>query len=296
MAALCWRDEEELGSLFCASNVIKMTKRLVIIFFSLRLLAAAQSATSSSGTQSPGDESTAKAKSLINLAIQALGGNAYLNMSDSSSEGRTYSFHHGQSTSTGLIYFRDTRYPDKERIDLTKKRDVSYVYVGDHGYEVTYKGTAMLDPKVLAEYIRRRRYSLEWVLRRWINEPGVALFYDGSAIAEQKQTDQVTIMNAQNEAVTLYLDPDTHLPVKKRYQWRDPADREKDVEDEVYDNYKPVQGVMTPYSVTRYYNGDMSNQRFINAISYNQGVDEAKFAVNATYDPNRVPSPPPPKK
>jgi len=273
-----------------------MTKRLVIIFFSLCLLAAAQTTASPSATQSPGDESTAKAKSLINLVIQALGGNAYLNISDSSSEGRTYSFHHGQSTSTGLIYFRDTKYPDKERIDLTKKRDVSYVYVGDHGFEVTYKGTAMIDPKALTEYIRRRRYSLEWVLRRWINEPGVALFYDGSAIAEQKQTDQVTIMSAQNEAVTLYLDPDTHLPVKKRYQWRDPADREKDVEDEVYDNYKPVQGVMTPYSVTRYYNGDMSNQRFINAINYNQGVDEAKFAVNATYDPNRVPPPPAPKK
>src|SRR6476646_4900225 len=119
-----------------------MTKRLVIIFFSLCLLAAAQTTASPSASQSPGDESTAKAKSLINLAIQALGGNAYLNISDSSSEGRTYSFHHGQSTSTGLIYFRDTKYPDKERIDLTKKRDVSYVYVGDHGFEVTYKGTA----------------------------------------------------------------------------------------------------------------------------------------------------------
>jgi hypothetical protein len=267
-------------------------KRLSLILLALCSLAAGQSSTGASVTPA-GDESTIKARALINQAIQALGGNAYLNVVDSSMEGRTYSMHHGQATSSGLIFFRDTKFPDKERTDLTKKRDVSYVYTGDHGFEVTYKGTAMLDPKVLAEYIRRRHYSLEWVLRRWINEPGVALFYDGSAIAEQRQTDQVTIMNAQNEAVTLYLDPDTHLPLKKKYQWRDPTDREKDEEDEVYDNYKPVQGVMTPYSVTRYYNGEMSNQRFINSISYNQGVDDSKFAVNATYDPNKIP---PPKK
>ena len=108
-------------------------KRLSLILLALCSLAAGQSSTGASVTPA-GDESTIKARALINQAIQALGGNAYLNVVDSSMEGRTYSMHHGQATSSGLIFFRDTKFPDKERTDLTKKRDVSYVYTGDHGF------------------------------------------------------------------------------------------------------------------------------------------------------------------
>ena len=70
-------------------------------------------------------------------------------------------------------------------------------------------------------------------------------------------------MNARNQGVTLFIDADTHLPVKKTYCWRDPTDKQRNVEDEVYDAYRPVQGIMTPFTVTRFYNGDMSNQRFL---------------------------------
>ena len=59
---------------------------------------------------------------------QALGGQAYLNVQDSSQEGRTYSFHHGQPNSLGVLYWRFSKFPDKERIEFTKKRDVAYVY------------------------------------------------------------------------------------------------------------------------------------------------------------------------
>ena len=58
-------------------------------------------------------------------------------------------------------------------------------------------------------------------MREWLNAPGVALFYEGQPIAAQKQTDQVTIMNSKNEAVTLNFDVNTHLPVKKSFTWRD---------------------------------------------------------------------------
>src|ERR1700758_103132 len=166
----------------------------------------------------PAEQDTSrKAKNLLDEAIQALGGAAYLNIQDATQEGRAYSFYHGQSNSTGLLYWRYIKFPDKERVELTKKRDVVYVYSGDKGYEITYKGTAAEDPAALADYLRRREYSLDWVLRRWLNEPGVALFYDGPAIAEQKPAEQVTIMNARNEGVTLYLDPSTHLPLKKSF-------------------------------------------------------------------------------
>ena len=46
---------------------------------------------------------------------------------------------------------------------------------------------------------------------------------------------------------------------------------------------------MTPFSVTRFYNGDMANQRFLNSVSYNQNLNDSLFAASITYDPNRLP-------
>jgi len=115
------------------------------------------------------------------------------------------------------------------------------------------------------------------VLRRWLNEPGVALFYEGQTVAAQKQTDQVTVMNSKNEAVTLYLDAFTHLPVKKSFSWRDPTDKQRNVEEEIFDNYRPVQGVMTPFDTTRVYNGDMAAQFFVTSSTYNRGLSDNLF-------------------
>ena len=62
--------------------------------------------------------------------------------------------------------------------------------------------------------------------------------------------------------------------MKKTFSWRDPTDKQRNVEDEIFDDYRPVQGVMTPFSVTRFYNGDMSSQRFLNSVSYNKGLSD----------------------
>jgi hypothetical protein len=272
------------------SVLMKFLACAILVFVSAAFAQAPDStAPATSQPTSSEQDSSVKAKKLVQQAIDALGGNAYLNIEDITQEGRTYSFHHGQSNSVGVLYWRFTKFPDKERIELTKKRDVIYVYNGDKGYEITYKGTAATDATAMADYLRRREYSLEWVLRRWLKEPGVALFYDGPAIAEQKPAEQVTIMNARNEAVDLYIDPDSHLPIKKSFSWRDPKDKERNVEEEVFDNYRPVQGIMTPFSVTRFYNGDMANQRFLNSVSYNQNLNDSLFAASISYDPNRLP-------
>ncbi len=203
-------------------------------------------------------------------------------------QGRTYSFHHGHPTSNGVLFWRFVEYPDKERVEVTQQRDVAALYIGDKGYELTYKGAHALEKKDLDDYLRRRRLSLETVLRTWVNDPGVALFYEGNSLAGTLPAQQVTLINAKNEAVSLYFDVDTHLPIKKSYKWRDPVDKERNVEEEIYDNYKPVQGVMTPYSFTRYFNGDMQTQRFINSAQFNQGLNPAMFYPNSGYDPNKA--------
>jgi len=57
------------------------------------------------------------------------------------------------------------------------KTDVVLIHNGDRGYEITYKGTAAQDKLDLENYLRRRQHSIEWVFRKWIRDPNVALFY-----------------------------------------------------------------------------------------------------------------------
>jgi hypothetical protein len=186
------------------------------------------------------------------------------------------------------LFWRFRKFPDKERVELTKKRDVVELYVGDKGYEVTYRGARDLDSKEMDPYLRRRHFALDAVLRHWLNEPGVALFYEGQTVAAQKQADQVTVMNAKNEAVTLFLDSSTHLPVKKSFTWRDPVDKQRNVEEEIYDNYRMAQNVMTPYDTTRFFNGEMAAQFFLTSASFNQGVSDSLFdPKTATSSGNR---------
>lgn len=233
-------------------------------------------------------ENARKARALLDQAIQALGGQAFLTIRDTQQEGRTYSFHHGQPTSNGVLFWRFVEYPDKERIEVTKERDVAYLYTGNKGYELTYKGPRAVEKQDLEDYLRRRRLSLETILRTWINDPSVAFFYDGNALAGNLPAQQVTLINSKDEAIKLFLDIETHLPIKKSYSWRDPVDKERNLEEEIYDNYRLVQGIMTPYGFTRYFNGDMQNERFVTAVHYNQGLNPAMFDPNSGYDPNKA--------
>jgi hypothetical protein len=227
-------------------------------------------------------DNAAKAKRIMQEGIQALGGQAYLTWRTQSSQGRSYSFHHGEANSLGTVFWRFRQYSDKDRLELTKKRDVVEIFNSDKGYEVTYRGVRNLEDKEeLQPYMRRRHYGLDVVLREWINQPGVALFYEGQTVAAQKQTEQITVMNAKNEAVTINFDINTHLPVRKSFSWRDPTDKERNVEEEIYDNYRNVQGIITPFDVTRTYNGEMSAQSFLTAASYNEELKPELFDPHA---------------
>lgn len=236
-------------------------------------------------------QNASKAKTIVEQGIQALGGDTYLNIRDREQQGRGYGFHGGRASGGGNIFWSFSEFPDKERVEVTKERDIAELYIGNKGYELTYKGARAIEQKDLDDYLRRRRFSLDTILRTWVNDPAVVMLFEGNAIAAQHPAVRVTLINAKNESVTLFFDTDTHLPVKKTFEWRDPVDRQKNLEEEVYENYRPVSGVMAPYNVTRYYNGDMASQRFLNSVTINQGLDPTMFDPNSGYNPNKTAKP-----
>ena len=288
--------------------------RLLIILL-LCALSSAQTAPAPASPASPPQAAAApavnlndsdnarKARAVLDKSVEALGGQPYLTYENRVEEGRYYPLYHGRTNSTGIPYRYYIDYPDKDRFEVihTKdvfllfgqvsdvkvmnKSDIVLIHNGDKGYETTYKGTAAQDKVDLENYLRRRRHSLEWVFRKWIQDPNVALFYEGAAVVDGKETEGVTLLNSQNDSVSVYLDLNTHYPIKISYSWRDPKDRQKNVEDEVFDGYKLVQGIWTAHSITRYYNGESSQQRFINVASYNLKLPDSMFEASVTYDP-----------
>ena len=247
----------------------------------------ANSGSATSAQAAPTDPFAVKARAAVDLMIKTLGGQAYLTYQTKPEEGRTYSFYQGQPRGAGTLYWRFWKYPDKDRTEVTKQRDIAYLITGNAGYEITFKGTALQEADVLADYLRRRDHSLEVVLREWMKNPQTIVLPAGSGVAEQTLCDLVTIVNPQNDSVTIAIDQLTHLPVQKTFTYRD-KDKYKVEEAEVFANYREQQGIMTPFTWTRKKDGLMAGQRFISKIDYNVEIPEAKFDTKVSYDPHEL--------
>ncbi len=249
---------------------------LCLAFFLLALTVLSKQAAPQSH-QDIATANTQQARDIIDKCIKALGGDAYLNIKDISQEGRGYGFYQNAPAGVGILYWRDYKYPDKERYEFTKKRDWIIIHNGDKGYEVTYRGSKPEAATDHETYERRRHYALDYVLREWIHQPGAAFFDEGTTIIGPKTVHQVTIMDAQNQGVTLFIDADSFLPIKKSYSWRDKTYKDMNTEEELYDEYRPEQGIPTPHVITRMLNKEMTSQRFITSVKYNPGLSDSLF-------------------
>jgi hypothetical protein len=257
------------------------------IFLALAVTASAlaQTQTAPAPAAQP-DANAQQARQILDKCIKALGGDAYLNIRNIKQTGRGYGFHHNEAAGVGTLFTRYYQYPDKERYDIDK--DWYIIHTGDKGYETTFRGTAEEDPKELAIYVRRHKFALDLILREWLKQSGTALFYDGPTMTDNKEVEKVTIVNSSNESVSLFINSRSFLPVRKSYRYRDPLDEQMSEESEVYDAYRPVQGVMTPFNVTRIKNDEMNSQRFYRDIIYNSALPESLFIPGpVNYNPKK---------
>jgi hypothetical protein len=275
-------------ALLCASKLVSMKLYAAIVILGLGAVSYAQQAATPPPAgvqqQTPADipvdqANQQQARELVERMLRALGGEAYLNYQERQEEGRTYGFYQGEARGTGAPFWRFWKWPDKERTELLKRRDWVLLINGEQGWESTFRGTRQQREDEMADYLLRREHSLENVLRVWLRQPGTALFYEGPAITDQRQTERITIMNANYQAVTVFIEPRTYLPVRKTHTVRDPETRQRIEEAEVWDNYRMVQGVNTPHSFTRLRNGLTQSQRFIRNVRYNTGLPDSMFAA-----------------
>ncbi|HEY3706448.1 MAG TPA: hypothetical protein VGL22_15400 [Terracidiphilus sp.] len=222
-----------------------------------------------------------QARAKLDAMLQALGGDAWLNIKNRYQHAHAAGFYHGTPDPGTLELFDYHAWPDRDRVEATKHRDVVTFYIGREGWECTYRGKRAVPQEQLDEYLRRRDHSLETALKVWMNDPKTIMVDEGQHLASRHLADQVTLISPENEAITILMDAQTHLPLQRSFQWRDPLYKDKNTDTEEYDDYHVFDGIPTPLRVTRYKNGEIVRQSYIDKVQYNQDLGADFWDVNA---------------
>jgi hypothetical protein len=223
-----------------------------------------------------------KARAALDAMVQAMGGQAWLDMKNKMVEGHVAAFFQGDPDLGTTLTYEYHQWPDHDRIEVSKHRDVVEFFIGRQGWEVTYRGKKAMDQELLDDYLRRRDHSIEKVIKVWLKDPNTILLYEGAHMVERREAEQVTLISAQNEAVTILMDISTHLPLRREFQWRDPEYHDKNIDAEEYDDYHTIDGFPTAFTITRFKNGDMWRQYFVTGAKYNLALPADFWDVDAT--------------
>jgi hypothetical protein len=223
-----------------------------------------------------------RGRQLLQQMVEALGGEAWLHRTTMMREGHTASFFRGAPTLNVVDFWDYTRFadaaqPEAERIEFTKKHDVVQIWTPSNGYEITYKGNKPLPEEQVQDYLRRRSHSVEAIIQSWLKQPDIVVLYEGTTMVERRMAEKVTLLGADNDAVTLELDANTHLPLRRSFRARNTTFKDYDEDEEQYEDYHLIQGIQTPLSVSRYHNGDLANQRFFTKVEYDVPVTAEMF-------------------
>ncbi len=110
-------------------------------------------------------KNAAQARTALDAMVQALGGQAWLDMKNVTRQGHLAAFFQGKPSGGTTDFWEFHVWPDHDRYEYTKHRDVLQFYIGRQGWEVTYKGKKELPQEQVDDYLRRRDHSIETAIR-----------------------------------------------------------------------------------------------------------------------------------
>jgi hypothetical protein len=254
----------------------RMLRRVLPVVLAAVLLAAPAASAGEAG-----QANARQARAALDAMVKALGGSRWLAVKNQMRQGSVAAFFQNQPSNDATDYGEVHAWPDQDRIEYGKRRDVVQFYLARAGVEVTYKGQSPLPAEQVNDFLRRRDHSIETVVKLWLNDPKTILIYEGQQLAERHLADQVTLISAGDQAVTILMDAESHLPLRRTFQWRDPVYKDMNLDAEEYDNYHTVDGLPTPFIITRYKNGEMVRQYFFDRVAYNQELPPDFWSVAA---------------
>jgi hypothetical protein len=211
-----------------------------------------------------------------------MGGDAFLNVKDMSSEGQYFAFNN-QGESSGLIKFADyTKLPDKSRHESgNKKNDLEITVFNLEKNEgwvyVPAKGAQEAKPEEMKGFRNVVKHSLDTIFRYRYKDPENKLFYLGPGEGTEVTLELVKIVDPENDETTVYFDRISKLPVRIEYRELNRRGVRVRLADE-YSQWHMFQGVNTPMRVDGYVNGRRASQTFVLKIVYNTNIPDSFFS------------------
>jgi hypothetical protein len=232
-----------------------------------------------------------KGKRVVDEALAALGGQAFLNVRNRVETGRIYGFYHEKLSGLGVdaLYTNYPPRPDplepgflgvRVRDARGKKQDDVYLYTEGTGYELTFRGARPLSDILVKQFKVATLHNVLYILRQRLGEPGIVFDSRGSDFFENRPVEIVDITDANNDTVTVYFDQTTKLPSRQVYYRRDPIDNSKLEEVTLFNKYRDVGGgVMWPFTIRRERNGEKIFEMYSETVEINRDLKDSMFTL-----------------
>jgi hypothetical protein len=231
-----------------------------------------------------------KAEKIIQKAVQAMGGDRYLNVKTVIGRGFFTDFKDGVS-GIPLRFVDYIVYPDKERTEFsgggqrliqTNDRDRGWVY---DGAALTLKDQTA---EQLEDFRMSTRTGIENLLRGGWRPQRAKLSYVGrreAGLARRNETVRLTYPDGF--WIEYEFAADDGLPAKVLYQ-RKQKKPDSDETEEVPEEdrlYKPItiDGVVAPYVIDHFRNGLQTSRTNYESVEFNKTVADSLFAKPASF-------------
>jgi len=229
-----------------------------------------------------------RGKHVVDAALQAIGGDAYLHMEDRVESGRAYSFFRQELTGLSLakIYTRylvptPGKVSQRERQSFGKGEFDNVLFNESGAWEVTFRGARPLADDRIENYKDSTLRNIFYILRERLNEPGMSFYSRGADIWLNQPVDIVDITDADNRTVTVYFNQMTKLPIRQSFKRRNTEFKDFDEEVMVFSKYRDVGGgVMWPFAMRRERNGEKTYEIFSDTVEINKNLTDDLFTLS----------------
>lgn len=264
---------------------VSLVSRFVLSNLLLILLAVCCLAQADTQKTDPGD----KAETIVQRAIQAVGGDRYLAVRTVIGRGFFTDYKDGVSgIPTRFVDY--IVYPDRERTEFTgggarliqtNDRDKGWIF---DGAALTLKDQ---NAGQLEDFRLAMRTSVENLLRGWWRKDGATLGYIGrreAGLARRNETVRLTYPDGF--WIEYEFAAADGLPAKVLYQRKQKKPDSDETENIAEEDrlYKPItiDGVIAPYVIDHYRNGTQTSRINYESVEFNKPIAESLFAKPAS--------------
>ena len=228
-----------------------------------------------------------RGKRVVNEALEALGGRAYLAMEDRVESGRAYSFYNEklEGLTIATIYTRylapvPGKVNERERQNFTKDQSVGVLFNEEGAWEITFRGARPLEPTRVANWKDGTMRNIFYILRERLEEPGMDFYSQGADRFENQPVEIVDITDAAGSTVTVSFNQLTKLPVRQVFKRRNEQFKDFDTEETFYAKYRDLGGgVKWPENIRRLRNGQKIYEMYSEKVEVNKNLKDDLFTL-----------------